>query len=663
MRLFIAFFFMVALLPLHAESNKTSEPGHAVNPESNGAAAGEKAKQVKKAEQTGQQVDGNTHKATGKAIVFRSLAQLNDLIEAGVPALALSLLEAEQKKRPPFTADWYAFEYKRIVIYSAKNDWLKLDDRVSWLLNTAQPGRQITEKIRLWFETRQVIARLRSGQAEKALQQLRVLVWQNNPASIDKSLPSIWRRLIIRAYVALNLDEDAQKALVKYNQDFPAAGSNSDWQLLQARILLKTRRPKQAEMILASMKVDELTDEVRALRMLARLQAAEQAQAGEGKKMAGSILAQMRNTLDGTVLSRSARWSYSYVAYRAAKILGKTDASIQNLESCLSIEISFPVLGEQYTVTPDMLWSLYESEGLRIANDHNLLVGDDKAWQALIEKQKKNSDREAMYLSAALAQTSHNTAIQQQAHAAIVQSIQQRKNGMTLINQLYLHGEHIKDYSILPTSVRYLLVDYALAKGDITKASTLMRSLPQPPEGENAFDWRMRKARVMVLEGDYKGSEELLKQTIAPLVHIETRELDRYIQVVFDFQTVQQHESALALFELIKQDWLNDKLKREIYFWKAESFYALSQFDRAALYYLKSASALEGEENDLWAQSARFKAAGALVKAGIYDDAEKVYKDLLVITASESRKSLIRQSIQKIRLLRGAMQNKQAMAQ
>ena len=51
-----------------------------------------------------------------QSVTFKSLAQMNELIELGVPALALSLLDDEQKKRPAFSADWYAFEYKRILL-------------------------------------------------------------------------------------------------------------------------------------------------------------------------------------------------------------------------------------------------------------------------------------------------------------------------------------------------------------------------------------------------------------------------------------------------------------------------------------------------------------------------------------------------------------------
>jgi hypothetical protein len=55
---------------------------------------------------------------------------------------------------------------------------------------------------------------------------------------------------------------------------------------------------------------------------------------------------------------------------------------------------------------------------------------------------------------------------------------------------------------------------------------------------------------------------------------------------------------------------------------------------------------------DLWAQSARFKASDALLKAKLYDDAKYAYTELLKITSSDSRKRLIRQKLQHIRLLR-----------
>ena len=110
-----------------------------------------------------------------KSVTFKSLAQMNELIELGVPALALSLLDEEQKKRPAFSADWYAFEYKRILLLSALERWQLLIERTQWLFDTAKKNRHITKKIRLWFETQQVIARLQLKQSEQALNQLQHL--------------------------------------------------------------------------------------------------------------------------------------------------------------------------------------------------------------------------------------------------------------------------------------------------------------------------------------------------------------------------------------------------------------------------------------------------------------------------------------------------------
>jgi tetratricopeptide (TPR) repeat protein len=150
----------------------------------------------------------------------------------------------------------------------------------------------------------------------------------------------------------------------------------------------------------------------------------------------------------------------------------------------------------------------------------------------------------------------------------------------------------------------------------------------------------------------------MIRQTFIEKSKITRKELDRYIQVVFDFQTVQQHERAIRLFDLLYIEGLDENLKREIYFWKAESYAALEKYDHAALYYLQSARVLTDGYNDLWAQAARFKAGDSLIKADIYDDAEKVYRELLSITDSDARKALIEQNLQKIRLLKSTLQNR-----
>jgi tetratricopeptide (TPR) repeat protein len=583
--------------------------------------------------------------ASEQSVTFKSLAQMNELIALGVPALALSLLDEEQKKRQPFTADWYAFEYKRILLMSALEQWQQILQRTQWLFDTSIPEKQITHKIRLWFETQQVMARLQLKQSEQALSQLQALLWDTSPEQRDQSLPAIWRRLVIRSYLQMQRDDDARRALVRYELDYKTDEMDIDWIMLQAQVLMRTNRPQQAIQLLQQLP----SDEAKALTLIAKLQSEPK----EAKK----INQQMRELLDGAVLTRSARWAYSYVAYQAATVLSDLPAQINNLEAMLSLGIESPVFDENYQVTADDLWELYNKRGLIIANEKALLFGNDEQWQKLSDKLLKSDPEKALALNAALVLNTENFVTKQQQHKTIVEIIEQRKNGLELINQLYLHSNKVTDVNVLPDEVRYRLVDYALSEGDLNEAATLMESLQEPPQGKTVFDWRMRKARVLILQGKYQQSEDLIRRTFAEKPSITHAELDRYIQVVFDFQTVQQHQQAINLFELLYFEGLDEKIKREIYFWKAESFFSMGQYDRAALNYLESARALSGEENDLWAQSARFKAGNALILAGIYDDAEKVYSELLLVTDSDSRKALINQNLQKIRLLKSTKNN------
>jgi tetratricopeptide (TPR) repeat protein len=236
----------------------------------------------------------------------------------------------------------------------------------------------------------------------------------------------------------------------------------------------------------------------------------------------------------------------------------------------------------------------------------------------------------------------------------IVDSLSLTDGGLEVINQLYMQSTKAGSPDDLPADVRYRLVDHALSVGDISLAATMMASLPQPPEGEGYFDWQIRKARVLILEGKYEQGEAVLKTSLQNLNELNTDMVDRYLQVVFDLQTVRRHEQALELFDLLPIEAMDDKLRREIYYWKAESWYELERYDQAAMLYMKSAKAGDETMSDLWAQSARFKASDALLKAKLYDDAEYAYSELLRITASDARKRLIRQKLQHIQLLRNS---------
>ncbi len=581
-------------------------------------------------------------------LVFNSLEQMDELAALGMPALALHLLSQEQQRWPLYSPDWYVFERKRISLLSAVENWQAIIDSTDKVLKEAKPGKQITAQISQWFMSQQIIARLQLRQPEKALSEVRKLLWSTNKINADSSPIALWRRLVIRTYLLMQADDDAQVALQRYRQDYSKNYNNlnEDWRLLQARVMLRTNRPAEVITLL----IDSESVIGHALRLVAAVRARP--------NYASLYAKEAEDAMANTKLSRAELWSYRYVLYEAAlqeKDLPKTSVALQNL---LALGNPYSALGEEFYVGGDELWKLYEGIGNTAGNSAKLLLGDDIAWYNRANELQEKKPVEALGLYSVLAFNAHDKTKQEMAHKEIVGLLVKDANGLELINQLYLNGSRISSTDSLPAEVRYSLVDYALSKSDIKLAARLMKSLHKPPEGEDVFKWQMRKARVLILEGSYGQGEHVLEQAIAENEQLTLEQIDQFLQVVFDLQAVQRHTQAIGFLDALKDEWLNDNMRRELFFWKAESSYALEKYASAAWLYLRSAMVADQAQAVLWAQSARFKAAGALVKAGLYDDAQTMYTELLRFITSDARKAYIKQEIQQIRLLRNAEKTK-----
>lgn len=586
-----------------------------------------------------------TRKPTAESrLTFQSLEQMDELVELGMPALALRLLKQEQQHVPVYTPDWYAIEQKHITLLAAVDNWQEVITRAEKVLSHAAPGTQITEQISEWFKSQQVFALLKLRQPEKALSKLRSLLWYREKPVTDSSLVAFWRRLIIRAYLLMDADEDAQKALLRYQQDYrdEAFTLNLEWRLLQARVLLRLHRPGEVVHLLA----DAKSPIAKALRLVAAIRVRTE--------LSSLYTKDAEKELASKTISREETWAYRYVLYEAALWSRNPVKASVALRNLLALGHSYSALGEEFHVDGDDLWGLYEKSGGQTGNRLKLLIGDDLAWYNKAGELQKDDPEQAIGLYAVLAFSATKHEKRQLAHREIVNLLSKTEGGLEVINQLYLHSKKLSDIENLPLEVRYKLVDNALAKGDIELAAQLMKKLKQPPKGQDVFDWRMRTARVLILEGSYEQGEEILVVTLSENNQPELEQIDQYIQVVFDLQAVKRHKQALEMFELLKDEWLDDRLRMEINFWKAESSSALNLYEQSAWYYLKSALLADAAQNNLWARSARFKAANALTQAQLYDDAQKIYLELLRFAATASEKTVLKQELQQIQLLRNA---------
>jgi hypothetical protein len=596
------------------------------------------------------------------ALVFQSLAQLDEMVALGMSSLALKLLDEEQTRWPQYSPDWYAFEYRGIVLLADSGRWQQLLSRSAELLDRAVPGKQISEQIRQWFISQQVVAHLQLKQPEPALQKARALLWNPVPGVDHAAVDAVLRQLIVRAYLQLDDLDDAQKALQKYQQDYAdtETANNEEWLLLQARVLLRTSRYAQAITLLAPIKSDIAT----ALGMLAAVRQDPKASYKLVKSIQQKLDANAKRLLikkpkatDKPPLSKAEVWAYNNVLYERARLLNDFGQACIALEKMLALGDYSAVLDDGRNTGPDDLWALYERIGQDTGNENKLLLGDDKGWVQLAKKIQDSSPVRTAGLYAALTLNAHDAKSRDMAQRALFELLAKNENGMEVLSQLYLRSKRISDLESVPVELRFALVDYTIASGQIDLAARLMLSLKEPPEDKNPFDWRMRKARVLVLEGNYAEGVKVLRKTIKSITTMDAAMLDQYLQVVFDLQSVEQHEQALELFGLIKYEWLDAKYQRELYFWKAESNYALHRYAQSAWLYLMSARAVDPEMMDLWSQSARYKAADALTKAKLFDDAYTMYSELLAMTPSETRRSWIRQAMQQVELLRNAENN------
>ncbi len=598
------------------------------------------------------------------ALTFESLAQLDEMVALGMSSLALSLLDDQQAPWPAYSPDWYALEHKRILLLAAASQWQTLLARSEQLLQQAKPDVQINANIRHWYRSQQVVAHLQLRQSARALEKARDLLWNPPNGEHHGEVISVLRQLVIRAYLQMHNHVDAQKALLRYAQDYPDAAVNvsDDWRMLQAHVLFRTGQYQDVITLLKDAPRG-LND---AIRLIAQIRA-DPNNAYSVKQHAQQVLdyeaARSKQNISNdeaehAALDNAQLWAYHYVIYEWALQVNDAGTAVIALEKMLTLGDFAAELGAGFSANADDLWKLYEQIGNASGNQHKLLLGDDAGWVELAKKLEQTAPVRAGSVYAVLALNAYSAEARGAAHQALVELLAQKPNGLEIVSQLYLRSKRITQLEALPAAVRFRLVDYALTTGKTDLAARLMQTLDEPPEAKNPFDWRMRKARVFVLQGDYAAGEQVLRKALQNLAEFNAMMLDQYLQVVFDMQAVKQHARALELFALIKDEWLDDKYRRELYFWKAESSYALEKYAQSAWQYLKSARAVDPAMLDPWSQSARFKAADALTRAGLYDDAYRMYDELLLMTASDNRRSWIKQSMQQIQLLRNAQQER-----
>ena len=571
----------------------------------------------------------------------QQLTEVRHLAEAGAPGLALHKMDQLQPQIQTEPPAWIEWEKFRLSLYTDNQNWQALIDRVA-----KHPKTLPAEFVRQ-AKTQQADAYLQLRQGKQARQALRRLVLSVSGESEQDSAGWLqkWRRMIIHSYIAEGINEDALTAILRFQQDY--AVDQKAILILRARVLLLNRRPAEAAELLVKHTKEP---EAGMLYLLAQLRSEERSPV----KVMQAGLRHLRGKWADKDL-RSSLWA---VVAEAALRTGDRGTVVNAVEHVVAD--SRLLRNKLFDINADNLWNAYIDYALSEGNKARLLIGQDQAWFKHAAKSGKKHPLRQRAIYALLMHRGSSEEDRLKAAKLFIKSIHKRRNNSYLIQQLFVHSQFYPQLSDVPEPVRRTMVDIALARQNIPLASRIMATLNKPPKGKTSYMWHLRRARILILGGKPQQGARALDKFSQDYPKASRNMIDRFLQVVFDLQTVGEHDAAYTLFSGVIKNSKDKQLKRELYYWMADSRNAQENYNEAAELYLKSAMLLDGKGWDPWGQTARYQAAKALGKAGLIEDAYYIYQRLLKVTKEADRRAVLRYEVQKLQLAKSGDNEEEA---
>ena len=566
----------------------------------------------------------------GSGSADQQLDVLKNISASGAPFLTLKMLDQAQPGVDQDLYQWILWEQERLKILSEWKQWNDLLVRVEGL------PKDLPDQFRQQASSYRIKAYIELGQNRTARKLLREQLWQTEAGASGEYHQ--WRQQVIRTYLNDGRIDDARVAMLRLQQDFEV--DDREWLLLRARVLMQSRRYDEVIELLTR----RLDWESLSMRLLAEYRS--------GQHNAQTLWDLAKKRIELIQDDKQQLATYWTIAAIAAQAMSPVDEVVA-LEARLGLDIDDSI--NLHKIDADQLWEAYLRYARLVGNRSELLLGDDDSWLQLAAKARKITPVKARSLYALLMTESSDNDVRKQAAQGFLQTVNlEQDDKQVLLDRLFNRSERFRRAEQIPVQIRFQLVDLALKHARIVDATRLMSGLNTIPDGSRPLDWLLRRSRVLLLGGQLQQGNEVLDELIAAYQEPNDEDTDRILQVLFDLQTLQANEQAVKNFRQLLNLGISPKQRREILFWMADSFKAMQQYERAALMYLQSAMFTGPDSMDPWAQTARFNAAESLQKAGLIDDARRVYQKLLQVTKEPARRSVLRHNIQQLWLTQSA---------
>ncbi|MGH8225313.1 MAG: tetratricopeptide repeat protein [Gammaproteobacteria bacterium] len=548
------------------------------------------------------------------------------LAAAGAPELALKLIVSSQPDFAGAPAAWAGWERTRLDVLSGAGEYQTLFARLAALPASAPAS------LRSYALETGARAALGDHDARRARAWLRTLIW-TAPAPASAALAA-YRQLVIRSYVVGGDFDDAARAL-GYLERSGEAGDPRTRELI-AEVALARGDARAAVTALA--KLDQ--PELQPLSLLARFEV--------GDLSPAQVLKQAQRGAASAEKNHDARTAgrYRLIVARAAARAGNTETQLAALLAALRTD---PNDDAPFELTADGVWMTLVQSGLELGNARQLLIGDAQPWlAAAAEESKAGRPMQALALLAAAGLKGADAPGRMQALAAFADDLAAQPHGDALLLALFGDDARFARPAAIPVAVRYRLVEPAIAAGKTAFASALLPGLEVPPPGVDAGEWQLQRARLFLLGGSTAPAVALLEQLAEGKPPVAA---DKLLPVVLDLETLGHNAEALKILEAMLAAHPAPDMARHLLYWIGKAYSGLDAPLDAARAYLESAAFDNPHAMDQWAQTARFSAAAALTRAGLYGDARRIYAGLLNATSDPAEQALIKQRLAAVRTL------------
>lgn len=544
------------------------------------------------------------------------------LLDSGAYDLALRRMDGIQADASDME-EWLEWENLRFELYRKRQDWDEMAERL-----LGMPG-DVPEIQRQTLMTRAAELLLESGRGDRVREILRALIWRGGG---DSGQLNHWRRLVVRSYLVDEFTHDAQIAMSLYDREYLPA--DSGWDYLFGQVLLR-----QGNAVRAARRLSSAQDPAaRLLRLLSRLRAM-----GDSPQLVLKKSAELRDELSRNEGLVAVAWALTAEAALAASDHEARVTALEQLFNGPGLPSEFML----FELQGADLWRAYETFGSELGNTQNLLFGDPEPWMAMAEGFKGDgSALKARAVIAAAARNSRSQSERQELHLALYDRLQAA--GLdTLAVRLYESETVFPSVDDVPATVRHRIVAQAIEQRDMKRAARFARNLAAPNAEQTQIQWDLIRARLALYAGDFSQTESILRDVLRSREEFEPEMADRVMQPIFDLQSVGRNEAAFELLQVMHERVTTAKHKREILLWLGDARKSQGEYEAAAELYLRSAYARAGAQ-DQWGQSARYHAADALAEARLFEDARRIYEQLLSEVGEGTRSAALQRRLQEL---------------